>query len=335
MTPIIDMYAGPGGWSEGLRMLGLSDVGIEWDRDACLTRAAAGHRTVRADLASYPVPTQLRGKCALIASPPCPTFSAAGTGEGRAEIPRLVAQCHAGDWSTDGLDDRTLHVLTVGRWLDELRPSWVALEQVPDVLPVWRALAHLLRSWGYSVWTGVLCAADYGVPQTRRRAVLMASLERTVTAPVPTHAETPGMFGEAPWVSMADALGWGMTERPYLTVASGHQDAALVGGSGARKTLYATRDLGAWVFGRPATTVCGDPRLGNPGHRDREGGEPQFDSDAIRLTIDEALTLQSFCPDYPVAGNSGSRFKQVGNAVPPLLAMHVASELAHVAKAAA
>ena len=82
------------------------------------------------------------------------------------------------------------------------------MEQVPAVLPLWRALAHVLERHGYSTWCGVLCAADYGVPQTRRRAILMASRVSAVSPPVPTHAERPGMFGEAPWVSMAVALGW-------------------------------------------------------------------------------------------------------------------------------
>jgi DNA (cytosine-5)-methyltransferase 1 len=47
---ILDLFAGPGGWSEGLRELGLADVGIEIDRWACATRAAAGHATIRADV---------------------------------------------------------------------------------------------------------------------------------------------------------------------------------------------------------------------------------------------------------------------------------------------
>src|SRR5690606_37870098 len=77
------------------------------------------------------------------------------------------------------------------------------------VLPLWSALAHVLERHGFSTWAGVLCAADYGVPQTRRRAVLMASRVRAAMPPTPTHAEMPGMFGERPWVSMAEALGWG------------------------------------------------------------------------------------------------------------------------------
>lgn len=51
---VVDLFAGPGGWSEGLRSVGLEDVGIEWDDAACRTRAAAGHPTIRADVAQYP-----------------------------------------------------------------------------------------------------------------------------------------------------------------------------------------------------------------------------------------------------------------------------------------
>lgn len=36
------------------------------------------------------------------------------------------------------------------------------MEEVPDVLPLWRQYAAVLRAWGFSVWTGILNAADYG-----------------------------------------------------------------------------------------------------------------------------------------------------------------------------
>lgn len=98
-------------------------------------------------------------------------------------------------------------VLEPARYAHRLRPEWIALEQVPAVLPLWRALAVALEELGYSTWTGVLNAADFGVPQTRKRAVLIAHRDRQVTAPAPTHAEHPS--GDLlPWVTMADALGW-------------------------------------------------------------------------------------------------------------------------------
>jgi DNA (cytosine-5)-methyltransferase 1 len=82
-------------------------------------------------------------------------------------------------------------------------------------------------------------------------------------------------------------------------------------------------DLCAWVTERPATTVQGDPRIGRPGHKDRDKGESQFEQDSVRITVQEAAVLQSFAPDYPWQGTKTKQFEQVGNAIPPLLAEHV------------
>jgi DNA (cytosine-5)-methyltransferase 1 len=350
---IVDLFAGPGGWSEGLRMvspeLHAAEVGIEWDDAACRTRAAAGHRTVRADVSAYPVKPFMGKVTGLIASPPCTDYSVAG---GRAGI--------------DGESGRL--VTEVLRWADALRPEWIACEQVPPVLPIWQEYAVTLRSWGYSAWAGILNAADFGVPQTRQRAFLIASRVRAAVPPEPTHAKNPApsLFGPEllPWVSMADALGWGRTAPAWTLAAgtkSGGADSALMGGSGTRAAVAAERNAGywtvdrrqnsndgkggsvpvalvpmsrpsptltgmsggQWMFSRPATTVCGDPRLGAPGHRDREGGEPQFGEGSVKLTVSEALVLQSFPPDYPVQGTKMKQFEQIGNAVPPRLAAHV------------
>lgn len=82
-----------------------------------------------------------------------------------------------------------------------------------------------------------------------------------------------------------------------------------------------------WVAQRPATTVCGDSRLAGPGHRDREGGQRQYDADTVRVEVWQAGVLQSFPPDYPWQGTRTARFRQVGDAVPPLLAAAVAGEV--------
>lgn len=67
--------------------------------------------------------------------------------------------------------------------------------------------------------------------------------------------------------------------------------------------------------------------VGGAARRDREGGERQFGPDAIRLTLRDALILQSFRPDYPVQGTKTRQFEQVGNAIPPLLARHILATL--------
>jgi DNA (cytosine-5)-methyltransferase 1 len=174
----------------------------------------------------------------LIGSPPCGPFSPAGNGKGRADSGLLLAavgQIAAGRHPRGVLarlrhrcsDDRTPLVLEPLRWALDLRPKWIALEQVPPVLPLWQACGEVLSDLGYSVWTGNLQAEAYGVPQTRKRAILIARLGGSARAPEPTHSRyhprdpsrlDPGM---PCWVSMAEALGWGATSRPCATVTGG------------------------------------------------------------------------------------------------------------------
>ncbi len=113
--------------------------------------------------------------------------------------------------------DMSLLVVEPLRWIVALVPRWVALEQVPEVLPLWSELAQILATLGYSTWTGVMEAERYGVPQTRKRAILMADCEQSVHPPRPTHQRyvkgEPAehrieLDGETlPWVSMEEALG--------------------------------------------------------------------------------------------------------------------------------
>lgn len=253
----VDIFAGPGGWDEGVRPLGIVPLGIEWDEQACATRQAAGHRTLCGDVAALDphehVPFGGHVDL-LIGSPPCPTFSNAGGGAGH-ELTDLILAC-ATDLSR-GVDSRvaaikeayrrllpkaqraavvranrrksvpdyakadaraqadakmSLLVVEPLRWALALEPTYIALEQVPPVLPLWRAFGHMLEQLGYRCWAGVMNAADYGVPQTRERAFLMASKVGQPHPPEPTHARGGGLslLGElAPWVSMAEALGWG------------------------------------------------------------------------------------------------------------------------------
>lgn len=77
-----------------------------------------------------------------------------------------------------------------------------------------------------------------------------------------------------------------------------------------------------WIGTRPATTITGRGDVARPGHRDRAGGERQFEG-SVKVTVQEAAILQSFPPDYPWQGSKTKQYEQVGNAIPPLLAAHV------------
>ena len=117
-------------------------------------------------------------------------------------------------------DPRSLLTVEPLRFALALKPRWVALEQVPAVLELWTIFAGLLSAHGYHTAAGVLSAERYGVPQTRKRAFLIASLDGPVSLPEPTHRsynprrkETPeDEAALLPWVSMAEALGWTHSE---------------------------------------------------------------------------------------------------------------------------
>lgn len=378
----VDLFAGPGGWDVAARELGLDGVGIELDPSACATRDAAGLRTVFGSVLEYsPAMFRARG---LIASAPCQTFSTAGNGAGRQALGSVLA---LSDKVAEGAnpselgwggDPRTVLVLEPLWWavqaLAQGHPfRWIALEQVPPVLPVWERFAVHLRGLGYTVVTGVLNAEAYGVPQTRRRAVLVARLSQPVALPTHTHSRyyprTPDKLdpGVPRWVSMAEALTWGSIAKPSFTVCAGNngkQSGAEWGWASARESMLlgirdgsfvlrsnysngstpgerGERGLGqpasivttkacSWANKRPATTVLGTYRVGQPGHKcmtndchPERGKSLQYGADSIRVSVEEAAALQTFPPGYPWQGTKTKRYEQVGNAVPPLLAWHV------------
>ncbi len=224
---ILDLFAGAGGWAEGLRMLGLSALGIETDPHACATARAAGHECLQADVTALD-PLRFKPVWGLIGSPPCQAYSSAGKGLGREDKPLVIACAHELASGHDSRaaqlakcrDSRSLLTVEPPQFALRLKPRWVALEQVPAVLELWTIFASLLSAHGYHTAAGILSAERYGVPQTRKRAFLIASLDGPMSLPEPTHRsynprrkDTPeDEAALLPWVSMAEALGWATGE---------------------------------------------------------------------------------------------------------------------------
>lgn len=305
-----ELFAGPGGISHAAEALGIHLTGIEWDDNAVATRKAAGLATIHGDVRKHS-PTDHPHEGILAAGPPCQTYTIAGAGSGRAETARIIAAVHTlkpGEHvdPAEFADERTALVLEPLRWILEADFDGhpyraIVLEQVPAVLPIWQAYCTALERMGYSAVCGVLNAEEYGVPQTRRRAALVARLDADAALPEPTHrryrkglrqkADKPGLI---PWRSMADAL----PDRGPFTIISNY-------GTGGDP-----KNRGRRTCHEPAFTVTG--KISRSRLVDSHG------NDLPRFTHSEAGALQGFPHLYPWSGNDISQ--QIGNACPPPLA---------------
>ncbi|WLQ33974.1 DNA cytosine methyltransferase [Streptomyces castrisilvae] len=353
----MDLFAGPGGLDIAATIMGVESIGVEWDDPTRATRVAAGLRTTtEKDVAALgPCDPEVKDANVLTGGPPCQSFSVAGNREGHKALEdvKRLAGCLVGArnreafdeaWNavereTDSMSDaRTGFVLQPLRWIMEAkfkrgRPyEVVVLEQVPTVLPVWKHYAELLNSIGYAAGAHVLQAEAFGVPQTRRRAVLIAQWDpehtgRDVYFPEATHQryrKTAEQQGSAlftppksstdgrkkPWVSVGDAL-----------AATRPRDFVLVSNYGSGGD---PKNRGRRTSEEPAATITGKFRRNRLFLlKENEAGEKEMGEELERLSLEEGGLLQSFPARYP--WRSTDVAQQIGNAIPPLLSLHILS----------
>lgn len=331
---VVDLFAGPGGLDVAATWLGLEVDGIEWDADACETRRAAGLSTFEGDVRNWG-PKDFPEATILTGGPPCQTYTVAGSGVGRQaldEVLEFADRMAAGDpdvqddirRASRDHDERTGLVLEPLRWVleaYEARAPYekIVLEQVPAVRHVWRKYKEILERLGYKAECGVVNTEEFGVPQTRRRALLLASLGSEVEVPSPTHqryrkgvprAKGVDAEGIYPWVSMGDALRRpkdrrNLPKRGEFEVVSNY-------GTGGDPKLRGRR-----ASDQPSATITGKVRR----NRLFTKGSDEFD----RFSNHEAGVLQTFPSDFPWSG--GDIGQQIGNAVPPRLAVYALAEV--------
>ena len=336
------LFEGCGGATRGLHDAGYHTIGFDHWQPAVTCAQANGFDARLHDL-SDPDGDHLVPYAPLWwASPPCQPFSAAGDGAGE----------------FDGRDGFP--------WLLRLTalrlPDVLLIENVKGLTfakhsAYFCAVLEGFRALGYEVDWRVLNCADLGVPQTRERCIIVCRRDGgPITWPMPTHTEIPGMF-TAPWVTMAQALGWNDGE-PYPTIATGHNDALGVGGTSSRAKVNgwaadnprvmldyrqtrpdgtgATEPILCDVTDRPAPTVgtqSGHQWMLWPHERpattiaaDNWVFQPGEQSqNAIRLTTPELAVLQGFPADWVWTGTKTQQARMIGNAAPPSLAAAVAA----------
>ena len=374
----LELFAGAGGAALGLEQAGFHHAALcEWDADACATLRAAGlGPVVEGDVRDLDAIESVAGPGPLDllwSSFPCQAWSTAGK--------QLGAR-----------DDRNGWPWTVDA-IDRFRPRWFLAENVrgllnhsedghpdPQKCPrcyFERVILVQLRERFACVGWWLLDAADYGVPQHRRRVIIWAG-PAPLRAPRPTHgapskARQRDMFGPGvlPWVSIGAALdldgsiviGGGRNpqragiERTYrdLTGEPSTTVAATQIGNAGPWVLHHMRNteahpnqerptpstepspavgcVGNQYVHRPSPTVSTVEGKGSNDSYRSSGERPKVNkaSDALwlatgrrRLTVGECATLQAFPSDHPWQGTATSRYRQVGNAVPPALAQAVA-----------
>lgn len=241
------------------------------------------------------------------------------------------------------VDQRINLLLEFGRVISFWKPDFIFMENVPGLLnepdfSPFRVFTNTLVRLGYQIDIKIIKACDFGVPQKRERLVLLASLHGFISIPAPTHGP--------------------MTNRRYTTVRDWIYDLPQLeaGQTCLNDPDHVASGLSKLNIARISCTPEGKGRETWPSdlilncHKSHKGhtdvyGRLRWDSLASGLTtrcnslsngrfghpsqnraisIREAALLQTFPKTFRFHGSINSRAKQIGNAVPPVLAKAIA-----------
>lgn len=329
MVKVFDFFSGCGGTSCGFQQAGMDVVmGLDIDADAAQTYRANFPRAqflefdIRALSTDVLAPLMADRSVPILfcGCAPCQPFS-------KQNLQKVT-------------DDPRRGLLTeFGRFVQAWLPDYIFVENVPGMQRIkgddgpLHNFKELLAKLGYNFEVGVLPALWFGVPQTRERLVLLASRLNEIKFPEPTHGLNKVAFSTVKdWIGNLPQIGAGETHADDAD----HQAAALTGVNlerialtpegGGRDSwpkklwLDCHRDhkghtdvYGRLAWNKPAaglTTRCISYSNGRFGHPEQNRA----------ISVREAACLQTFPRSYAFKGNLNSRARQIGNAVPPLMA---------------
>jgi len=216
------------------------------------------------------------------------------------------------------------------RLINELKPKVFVFENVPGLLTLnkgedWRMLYyHFQVETGYDIYTDVLNAADYGVPQIRKRVFIVGFRQPTeyiFPQPLSRDPSSLNLLNQhlSDWIPAKLALEDvdGLSNHDIRihgdTVRSRYEKIP----PGGRDKVDHTDRIDPE---KPSRTVLVGSKAG--------GGRPFIHPYLPRhITVREAARLQSFPDWYKFLGTSTAQYRQVGNAVPPLLALAIGKSI--------
>lgn len=338
---VLDLFCGAGGLSYGFESAGFNILlGIDTDLKA-LETFRLNHRGAKilcGDMTQVTYAKDIKPLIGtetidvIIGGPPCQGMSLSG--------PRKLD------------DPRNRLYLSYIRLVQEIQPKAFVIENVPGLVSLFKGkikdnIIEKFTKMGYKVDYKIMCAADYGVPQNRRRVIFVGSKKGNFQYPaantkkivtcsmalsdLPPLIEELGQEEEAYFTESQNdyqKLMRKQSNKVFNHIAAKHSDRvksiiSLVPDGGNYKDLPEpyrnSRNFHvAWTrfaSNKPAPTI-------DTGHRHH------FHYKYNRVpTVRECARLQSFPDNFRFLGNKTQQFRQVGNAVPPLLAQAIAGQL--------
>jgi len=334
---VLDLFCGCGGLSLGFEDAGFNVAfGIDSWSDALKT-FAFNHKNAKAiqkDLGLIKISDikdeGIANIDVIVGGPPCQGFSIAGK--------RLIS------------DERNLLYKSFVSFVEELQPKLFLMENVPNIMAMGKGIVRdsILKDFeaiGYKTTFKVLLASDYGVPQNRRRAFFIgvkdAPLFEFPLSDLDVKINTKDAISDLPDRDIDDGSKYSIKPRSeyqkrmranskllYNQQLTNHKPKtveiiSLVPDGGNYKDLpsdlQGTRKVNiAWTrlnSQKPSFTI-------DTGHRHH------FHYKFNRVpTVRESARIQSFPDDFIFLGSKTSQYKQVGNAVPPLLSKVLAEAI--------
>lgn len=305
----MELCAGAGGLALGLEQAGFDPVLLLDNRDvACETLRAnrPGWNVLHKDLLGFEPRFDLSGKREL-------DLLAAG-------LPRVKSAATASRPRGSGWELELFE--TTARLTVELRPRALLIENVPDLLKrdeyesSRSRVAKHLEDAGYECCWLLVDACDFGVPQHREYAVMVALRDGGTDAfaanlrPVPP---APGMTVGAVLRGSMSARGWPQAAE-WAAQADGISP-TIVGGSWDRGggDLGPQGSVRAWAkFGVNGRALADDVPSAEFVWDPSQGVDHM-----LKLTVDQVAALQGFPPYWTFEGRKTARYRQVGNATPP------------------
>lgn len=322
----IDLFSGAGGFSAGFELAGFRAL---WANDFiskfCETYKANHPHTIvregditKISVSSIKKDIGKRKVNLVIGGPPCQGFSHAGL--------------------RDPKDPRNSLFMDFVRIVEGLKPDYFVMENVPGLLTMTTSegkkvvdiIEHEFKKIKYKLKWKKLIAADYGVPQKRKRVIFIGTKDSarnhlSITFPTPTHKEEirETLFEDKleSWVPVKEVL----LPKNKVPESYFHTPRML---EGFRKRAKSNKEKGngfGWQIldpEKPSYTISARY------WKDGSDALVKYTDHEIRmLTPRECANIQTFPHDYIFKGSKRDQYTQIGNAIPSLLAKAIAEEI--------